>query len=342
MFGIFRTFLALIVVAEHLGPIKHLGPYAVFSFYILSGYLMTLIMHESYGYSLHGFIQYSVNRLLRIFPLYGLAALLSLLLIIVLGESVTRDFHDRIGFPATLSDALRNVFLVLTINTDTRLVPPAWALSIELCFYLAIGLGLSRRPAFSALWLAASLAYTTYIFLGGAGFSYRYYTAPAASLPFAVGACIYHLRSRQFWVAKALGGNWALIVLLTSMLLNYWLGETRGREAAGGLHFYGNLLIASFLVTHLAVRPSAPGRIKRLDSTIGDLSYPIYLLHYQGGMAILLFDPAAQRGNMGFLLLGATITLSLALAANRLIEPGIQKMRDRIRGAAPSFRGGSI
>ena len=51
MFGTYRTLLALMIVALHLGGVPVIGGYAVFGFYILSGYLMTLIMQTSYGYS---------------------------------------------------------------------------------------------------------------------------------------------------------------------------------------------------------------------------------------------------------------------------------------------------
>ncbi len=44
MFGTYRTYLALLVVVQHIGGIPVIGGYAVFGFYILSGYLMTLIM----------------------------------------------------------------------------------------------------------------------------------------------------------------------------------------------------------------------------------------------------------------------------------------------------------
>lgn len=47
MFGSFRTLLALGVVISHLGSAPYMGTYAVFGFYALSGYLMTLIMHET-------------------------------------------------------------------------------------------------------------------------------------------------------------------------------------------------------------------------------------------------------------------------------------------------------
>ncbi|MFT5239279.1 MAG: peptidoglycan/LPS O-acetylase OafA/YrhL [Candidatus Promineifilaceae bacterium] len=70
MFGTYRALLAFMVVALHLGGVPIIGPYAVFGFYILSGYLMTTIMHTRYGYSPVGFLQYAVNRALRIYPAY--------------------------------------------------------------------------------------------------------------------------------------------------------------------------------------------------------------------------------------------------------------------------------
>ena len=51
MFGTLRTILALMVAAGHLTDQWQIGTYAVFAFYIISGYLMTLIMHESYGFT---------------------------------------------------------------------------------------------------------------------------------------------------------------------------------------------------------------------------------------------------------------------------------------------------
>lgn len=71
MFGTYRTILALMVVFLHLGGVPRIGAYAVFGFYCLSGYLMTLIMQTTYGYSFQGVIKYGINRFLRNYPSIG-------------------------------------------------------------------------------------------------------------------------------------------------------------------------------------------------------------------------------------------------------------------------------
>lgn len=147
MFGLYRTALAILVVAGHLGPVSNVGPYAVFAFYVLSGYLMTAILHKDYGYGPGGFARYLVNRGLRILPMYWLAVLVSLLLLALLGEQASRAYHSEMGLVVSAVDLVRNLVLVLDIGTPTRWVPPAWALTVELFFYLLMGLGLSRWRA---------------------------------------------------------------------------------------------------------------------------------------------------------------------------------------------------
>jgi peptidoglycan/LPS O-acetylase OafA/YrhL len=54
MFGALRTIWASMVVFGHIFWLSDFGRFAVFGFYILSGYLMTYVMHQSYGYNLAG------------------------------------------------------------------------------------------------------------------------------------------------------------------------------------------------------------------------------------------------------------------------------------------------
>ena len=78
MFGIWRTLLAIEVVAYHILPLPLIGRYAVFSFFVLSGFLMTEIMQRAYGYTPGGSVRYLANRALRLLPSYWFAAALGM------------------------------------------------------------------------------------------------------------------------------------------------------------------------------------------------------------------------------------------------------------------------
>src|SRR5262245_29731787 len=78
MFGTYRISLALLVGFYHLIRDNYAGPPAVFAFFVLSGFLMTLIINGTYADGRDGFFRYLLNRILRIYPGYyvalGLAA----------------------------------------------------------------------------------------------------------------------------------------------------------------------------------------------------------------------------------------------------------------------------
>ena len=65
MFGVFRLILAFNVVAFHIAGIPTIGRYAVYSFFILSGFLMATIMHKTYGYDVQGLKKYALNVTVR-------------------------------------------------------------------------------------------------------------------------------------------------------------------------------------------------------------------------------------------------------------------------------------
>src|SRR5215471_1808291 len=85
MFGTYRYVLAALVVLSHstpmIGGVFHgYGLYAVMCFYVLSGYLMTTVLHTQYGFTRVGLLRYATNRALRLFPPYWLVLLLCLVL----------------------------------------------------------------------------------------------------------------------------------------------------------------------------------------------------------------------------------------------------------------------
>jgi peptidoglycan/LPS O-acetylase OafA/YrhL len=81
MIEISRYILATMVAQTHLWPLgaAWTGNIAVFAFYTLSGYLMTRVLNERYGFSARGTVAFLLNRVLRLWPAY--LAILGLTLI---------------------------------------------------------------------------------------------------------------------------------------------------------------------------------------------------------------------------------------------------------------------
>jgi peptidoglycan/LPS O-acetylase OafA/YrhL len=79
--GTIRLLLALSVVIAHAVPLFGLtlvgGKLAVQSFFVISGFYMSLILSEKYPSGVAGTWLFYGNRFLRIYPLYWIALLLS-------------------------------------------------------------------------------------------------------------------------------------------------------------------------------------------------------------------------------------------------------------------------
>lgn len=286
MFGTYRALLAILVVVLHYVNLNFIGQYAVFGFFVLSGYLMTFIMQNNYGYSLQGISGYAVNRFLRIYPLYWFSCAVAALILLTLGPMHTTQINGLFAFPQTTMAWLRNIFLYLGFNGPTTFIGPAWALTVELFFYMCIGLGLSRSRKITLVWFLLSAAYTGYMWASGAGFIQRYVTLGAASLPFATGALIYHsreaLRARLSLLCNARYAPALLFCLLLinhAVMLKFGLSETYG--------FYVNYVICTLLLISLMGRKELPLISRSLDNSLGDLSYPMYLIHYPLGFLFL-------------------------------------------------------
>ena len=329
MFGAYRTFLALMVATGHLfGPFQ-LGTYAVFGFYVLSGFLMTLIMHESYGYSLQGIGRYVLNRILRIYPAYWAACLISAALILFFSVTKTVEYHESMYLPQNAGEFFRNLFIIFIKFPGPRLVPPAWALTIELIFYILIALGISRNLYVCLLWLAASLAYTVYINLQGMEWQYRYFGVFAASLPFSLGACSYLISRKYRGILKLFDDGRIPVALFAVMCVNFLSNYYLGTVSGSG--FYINLVIVVLMVISLSDKERIWFLDRRMDKRIGGLSYPVYLVHWQCGLLVWGLGLAAVKRSLPFLLMSLPIVLVLAWAINKYIEKPIERMRGWIK-----------
>ncbi|MEC9375459.1 MAG: acyltransferase [Pseudomonadota bacterium] len=279
MFGLYRILLALMVVLLHYGGVNYIGEYAVFGFFSLSGYLMTLIMQQNYGYNIRGIAVYGLNRFLRIYPLYWVACAIASGILLMVEPNFTTLVNQKFALPNSIQSWGQNLGLVIGLSTDPVLISPAWALTIELTFYAAIGLGLSRNKQVTSIWLAASVIYTAYLLVTDASWIRRYFHILSATLPFATGAAIYHFRSILLKKLKFLVVNPIAPILMFTVIIGNWaIGRNFGTETTWS--FYSNYILCSLMIISLCKRTRLPFISRSLDKWLGDLSYPIYLVHF--------------------------------------------------------------
>lgn len=345
MFGSVRFVLALMVVFHHLFLPVLIGPFAVFGFYMMSGYLMNLVMHESYGFSLRGRLSFALNRFLRLYPQYWFSCLFSIFLIAWLGEELTKTYHHSIYRPTELTDYIFNLLMIFPgwypVDVNPRLVPPTWAITVELFFYATICMGIAKTAARTLVWFLVSVAYFAVSYQMNWPDADRYFPIPAASLPFSIGAALYFLSKHgaitNFFKTYSPSSDFYLSILLINAAFSVALTKLNGDSASiGDIAFYINLLVCFLLYLNIINGRTLGVVNKFVDKLLGDLSYPFYLLHWQVGLVASYFlfsKPLHEFSLNGLISVSASIILlfviSLGLIA--LIDKPIQLLRAKIK-----------
>ena len=342
--GTVRFLLAGLVVVHHVGGVPYIGQHAVLFFYVLSGYLMTLVMHERYGYSGNGFRDFWENRALRLYPAYFAVFLFSCIVLAVLGADITTAFRKPLYLPSSVSLWLQNLSMLFASwapnDIKPRVSPATWALTVELVFYFLISLGLSKTFKRTLMWLGLSAGYACWAALT-LDFKWSYFAIFSGSLPFSIGALLYFKRSD---LSKIFGGKSAAIyglLLLTSAALMLAIVVIR-YIALSKLQneFFQNIMMPLTVApAALAVAAliSGGGRIfpKKLDSLLGDLSYPVYISHWIFALiaGVLLGVEAPSFGGDGAALVVVSfpMTLIASYLIIRFIDKPISTTRERIR-----------
>ena len=302
--GLIRLLLTLTVLVDHSAPLFGRGflggELAVQCFFVLSGFYMTMILHGTYEGRTWDFYR---NRFLRLFPMYWMILLVTVLLSMFLwwhsdGQraGLLAAWHDRspIGFPAWCLVGFSLVFLLLqdwlfflgadpsdgslVAVADCRTHPitlhrflvvgPAWSLGLEMAFYLLVPWIVRFRARTTALLLLAAFALK--LWLGHRGmdydpWSYRFF--PTVFGYFLCGVLAWKLGQRMRLDALP---AWSK-ALPWFGLLGAGIFWRPGPAWASALYVAG-LALAAPLVFDLT-------RNWRWDRRIGDLSFPLYLCH---------------------------------------------------------------
>lgn len=334
MFGTYRILLALLVAAYHLARDSYAGPPAVFAFFVLSGYLMTLIVNGAYAGGLGGIGRYLLNRILRIYPAYYVALALGIVIVWLAPEAALR-YSSALRWPGDLFDRIAQ-FTIVGQNFGPRVVVTAWSVGYELIFYACIGfIGRSRLLCF--VWFVLSAQIVVALFVTAPATLAVAGAPPVASLAFASGAMVHHYGHRLAWIGAREGIAAAALLMLFCYFCDL-ASETWYRQYAATIAA-AIATVATAGLRHLRPMPVGAGRIAfgrvdfgRLDRVLGDLSYPFFLLHHLVGLVVSILTGLTR--DWPLFLVAASLSLLLSWGTRRYVEMPVEALRSALRPRA--------
>jgi peptidoglycan/LPS O-acetylase OafA/YrhL len=333
--GTLRLYLALSVVVFHLsGPRLPfvVGPFAVIIFYMISGFYMAMVIQEKYAKRSTFVRDFYLTRLLRLWPTYAAVLLFTMAFDYVAGR------EDAFIRPPEAGDMARIAIILSNLTTigfdiyepartfgplwDWRAVPIAWSLTIEAQFYLAAPFLLARSFRL-LIAVAVALVLVRLALLGWNAIPWRYFFAPSVWCFFLIGAASYRLMG----IASRTPPKSAWAIVGAAPAIGYVSGLTGSVEIDTPGLWLAYLACAACL-------PFLHARMGRCkwDRRIGELSYPLYLVHLLVGTAtpFVLHAFGIIPGNMPVSLIAIMSSLCLAVLLRVAIEIPVDHLRSRI------------
>ncbi len=308
--GIFRLFLAYLVVLHHVSVISF-GGWAVFAFFILSGYWITEVWRVKYSRMQQPYLQFIASRYLRLLPVYLACYFCSLLIL----KLTVADY--------TAHNATWWLKLVSIVFADVQafFLPPMWSIVVEMRFYLmaplfiwlALKVAKQGNPPVPPMLLAVFTAGLVVIILLSLK-PLTHFSAPAVSkflLYFVLGILInttgYQPTRKIALISIATLFLAAALTFVSEFMKNVF-GPESVRPTDGFWVLMSHLFsggLAVLTVPYIAYSVRVRG--DKLDRELGNLSYPLYLFHF---CIVFLFNNVPQLDRLPFV---QRVSLSLLL-----------------------------
>jgi peptidoglycan/LPS O-acetylase OafA/YrhL len=344
--GSLRFLLALSVAGGHIAGMFGFGASwimpgsrAVQIFYIISGFLMALILNGKYADTPFGNWIFYTNRAVKIYVPYLaiLAATLAVCLIskVISGNalllSVWFSEAGNMSISAWAFALLTNVFIIgqewgylliyragslfydlqafakPPIAAQFTVIAPAWTLSIELMFYVLAPFIVRRH-----ILLIAALAFTSHYFRFEA-YHFGYYSEATnyRFFPFEFSLFLYGaICFRLGRLLPQINVGWSVastaVTILTIVFLPRYFLEHQYQLYA----ITGALLPALFDFS----------RRNNWDRSLGELSYPLYLVHWPIGAIAAALVGSLQAGSLGTVAVYPILVVMIAIAVSVLIN----------------------
>ena len=342
--GIIRFFLAISVLASH-GALFHLhlfdrdfssaiitGRTAVVLFYIISGFYMALILNIKYV-GKNRLQAFYTNRFLRLWPTYILILILTSLYFSSFSDIFARLAAADAGILTKCFVLFSNFFIIgsdifplISITPDGIIYDPVFlsdtsnghtflvigvifTIGIEMVFYMLAPFFVTSVK--KTLWvLGFGLLYHIIIaWLNYSNVITAYHAFPATLLYFSLGSIAYHLYAKNIILKHRKN---ILVAIVVALLLLFVPLVTKGWLIV----IFTLALPTIFNLTKKNTR----------DRMIGELSYPIYLVHIP---VIRAFKDVGLPDNLKSLY-AHIFTIVFAIMIYALFERPIDKYRQVI------------
>lgn len=318
--GSFRFFLAFLVVISHLWGKMIGGPaaYAVWGFYLISGYLMAYVLNSHYGFTASGLTSFYKNRLIRIYPGYFLAVVLGIVIYkacLLTGVDLNA-LNPEFGRPNSISSVFFNATLIPVFQTTKLFVPVSQALGLEIGFYLLAPLiVINRHCAILAVVITAGINYKYQI--DASSFAVRYSSYWTALFAFSAGTLVYFYKSNLTKYA-----NLKIAVCL-------WIFQIYLIEKISMFPWeYG--LYVSLIFTAYVLISCCDLKVSKIDILLGDMSYLVYLFHTTIGYLLLTLGGGLVVKGLIFFLVAFALTSAISFLLVRFYERPVQSFLKKV------------
>jgi len=329
--GILRLFLALVVVIDHcrllilrpagfeVNDYFKLGMnagYAVMFFYIISGFLISLVLDTKYTAGAKGTWAFYKARGIRIYSLYWPIYLFSLLMY---PGIASRSLVDRItsffllgaDWRVCFKDYPHEYFSLFPFGLN-----PAWSLGVEMTFYLLAPFLLRSTTALLCVFLMSVATRIPLVQEFGFLESWTYHFFPSTVFFFLIGKITYRFSKKFPDTLK----NAVWFLPLAALFSIRTVGMTFDNTYLYLCVFFFALALPS-LFHHT--------KNNRVMNFLGDLSFPVYLtqvfiISYFGPRVLSLmnqwFPGNVTMVSYGFVLLFSLLMIAVATGVFLFVE----------------------
>lgn len=308
--GIIRFVLALFVALSHLGISFYgynIGVFAVVIFYLLAGFTTAKLYHEIFNYD---YKEYIKDRFLRIYPLYTVVLVFSILIYLSLhpkSNFLSKD-PDILDWLYNITIVPLNYYMFNGIDKFT-LIPPAWSLGAEIQFYILSLLSIR----YSSLFIAMSFMV---FFIASIGIIdtdiYGYRLLIGVLFIFLLGVKIYNYikfknkKERNFIISL----NSTLVVILIYILFT-------NKIYRFNIEVLGALIVGIPLLMFYR-----NDKFVQIDRLFGNLSYGLFLFHFP---LIWLCENLHFHNKYFFILSVLFLSIFLSFLSHHFIERSLWK-----------------